>query len=147
MIYIKHTLLFHTVNLGKKFQKCIDFDLLSVPLSYSQSSTLLLLNSKKEASQKQISQALNIEPATVVTIIDDLEKLDLVKRESATDDRRRHRVILTGKGRLLIRTIEAQTARLEEFLQQRLSSKETKLFYLTLHKLDQSLETWKGGDK
>lgn len=144
---IKHTLLFHTVSLGRKFQKCLDFSLSPVPLSYSQSSTLLLINSKREISQKQISQTLNLEPATVVTVIDDLEDLGLVKRESANGDRRKYQVILTREGRLLMGAINARTARLEKFLKQKLSKKETRFFYLTLNKLDQSLNEWKGGEK
>ncbi|MBI3103600.1 MarR family transcriptional regulator [Candidatus Daviesbacteria bacterium] len=144
---MKHTLLFHTVNLGKKFQKCIDFDLSPVPLSYSQSSALILINAKKGISQKQIAQTLNLEPATVVTVIDDLEKLDLVTRENVNGDRRKYQIVLTRKGGSVIRTIKAHIASLEEFLKQRLSDKETKFFYLTLDKLDQSLEQWKGGDK
>ncbi|MBI2017586.1 MarR family transcriptional regulator [Candidatus Daviesbacteria bacterium] len=144
---MKHTFLFHTVNLGKKFQKCIDFDLAFSSLSYSQSSALLFINSKKEVSQKQIAQTLNLEPATVVVLIDELEDLDLVKRESVNDDRRKYKITLTSKGKKIVKQILDRATKLDEFLKARLSAKEAQCFYLTLEKLDQSLEDWKGGEK
>ncbi len=51
----------------------------------------------------EIARRMYLHPATVVGILDRLEKQDLVARMRSVDDRRVVQVELTGKGRALVR--------------------------------------------
>lgn len=144
---MRHTLLFHTANLGRKLQKFISSKSLPLPLAYSQSYALVIIDSEKDVTQTQIAARLNLDPASVVSLIDELEKQDLVKRGRLASDRRKHQISLSIKGQRLINQIKKQTFKFDTFLQERLSPKEMQNFHLTLNKVDLYLNEWKGGEK
>ncbi len=155
---MKHTLVFHTIDIARKIQKLIDFKAAPISLSYSEASALLIINSTKNLSQKTISLMLNLEPASVVTLIDELENAGLVKRESANGDRRKYQITLTTKGKNKVNLIEKKSLLLNKFLLGKLKHTEAHKFFQTLDQLTSYLNDWKtinpeknlalrGGDK
>ncbi len=74
-------------------------------LSPSQFAVLEALLHLGPLSQKEISKKLLVSAGNVVTIIDNLERDQLVTRESNPSDRRAHIIVLTKKGKELIDTI------------------------------------------
>lgn len=81
MIYTKHTLVFHIIGFARKIQKIIGFKAPPLSLSYSEAAALLIItDSKKDINQTEIASRLHLEPASIVSLIDELEKLGLVKR-------------------------------------------------------------------
>lgn len=143
---MKHTLVFHLISIAKKLQKGIGFKLSPLSLSYSQASALTVIGSQKETSQKEIATKLHLEPATVVTLIDELEKLNLVKRDSHFDDRRKYNINLTSQGKTKALQIKKKASKLDNYLRNHLTAKEVKNFQSTLEKLFNSLDHWKGGE-
>lgn len=143
---MKHTLVFHLISIAKKLQKGIGFKSAPLLLSYSQASALTVIGSQIETSQKEIATKLHLEPATVVTLIDELEKLKLVKRDSHNDDRRKYDINLTNQGKLKAAQIKKKASKLDHFLRSHLTAKEVKNLQSTLEKLFNSLDHWKGGE-
>jgi len=144
---MRHTLVFHTTNLGRKLQKLFTFRSPLAALSYSESYALVIIDSLKDISQSQIAARLNLDPASVVSLIDELEKQKLVKREELSSDRRKYKILLTPKGGRVVGRIKRQTVKMDAFLKEKLSQREAENFHLTLDKLNLYLNQWKGGDK
>ena len=67
-----------------------------------------------------IAARANITPQAVGELVDDLERLDYVRREPDPDDRRAKRIVLTERGlasvRAALETIAALETELEAFL-------------------------------
>ncbi|MBI2327058.1 winged helix-turn-helix transcriptional regulator [Candidatus Curtissbacteria bacterium] len=143
---MKHTLTFHSIGFAKKLDKVIGFKSSPLSLSYSQASAVLVSDSQKEISQREIASHLHLEPATVVTLIDELEKLKLVKRLHTNGDRRKYKVVLTNKGKSAARQIKNRTWRINNYLKSQLSKKEFEMFNKSLEKLTNALDKWKGGE-
>ena len=136
-----HTLVFHLIDLGKKLQK-IGFLNQHRSLSYSQATTLVVINSQREICQNEIADKLNLKPASIVTLVDELEKLKLVRRQQIVNNRRKYRIILTKQGKLLVGEITKQIKTLENYLKNQLSPAEREKLYKTVEKLTASLENW-----
>ena len=62
-------------------------------------------------SQKEIAEALVIDPSDLVGVLDVFEAADLVRRQRDPNDRRRHTVELTAKGRRAVRRLDVLQAR------------------------------------
>ncbi|MBI2040129.1 MarR family transcriptional regulator [Candidatus Microgenomates bacterium] len=102
---------------------------------------------KKSLSQNELALILYLSPASVVTLIDELEKLGLVKREIPSDDRRRYSIVLTKKGQRKAIAIRDLTYKLDDFLKDKLQARHNRSFHLNLNKIDHYLDQWKGGEK
>jgi len=72
--------------------------LASVDIRPGQYSALTVINANPGLSQMALAQALGIERARVVHLIDALEARRLVKRQSSRHDRRSHALHLTADG-------------------------------------------------
>jgi DNA-binding MarR family transcriptional regulator len=144
---MKHTVSFHTIKLGKKIQKVIGYKDPPLSLSNSEASALMFIDSSTGASQSDIASHLHLEPATVVTLIDVLERKRLVRREKQTNgDRRKYRIILTPGGKEAVEKVEYKTLRLEKYLKNNIDPKELKSFTQTLAKITGLLDRMKGGE-
>lgn len=144
---MKHTLIFHTIDTARKIQKIVDFRAEPISLSYSEASTLLVLDYHKELCQKTISLILNLEPASIVTLIDELEKSKLVKRKPTNDDRRKYQIALTELGQEKVKLIKGRSFKLHKFLAKQLTPGKTDKFLKTLNQLSMHLDEWRGGEK
>lgn len=141
-----HTIVFHSISLGKKMQKAIGLKAPHLGLSYSQASALTVLESGKNISQSEIASRLSLEPATIVTLVDELERLKLVRRLSHNHDRRKYHISLTTKGQEIAKKIKSRSTKLESFLRNKLTKNEAKLIMNIHEKLINLLKEWKGGE-
>ncbi|HEX6754715.1 MAG TPA: MarR family winged helix-turn-helix transcriptional regulator [Mycobacteriales bacterium] len=66
-------------------------------------NVLMLVESTDAPSQQDLSRALGIDPNVMVSLIDDLEVMGLVRRAPNPRDRRRHAIGMTAAGRGLLR--------------------------------------------
>lgn len=140
---MKHTLVFHTIALGKKLQKVIGFKAPPLNLTYSQATAILVLDSSPEVTQKEIAARLHLEPASVVSLVDELEKAGIANRQSQGNDRRKYQVVLTQKGRETAQLIKLQVKRLENFLKSKISSNKSASFFNTINVISKELDSWK----
>lgn len=144
---MRHTIPFHLLALSKKIQKSIGFDQLPFALSYSQAWAITIIDSQKTVSQAEIAAKLHLEAATIVTLIDELEKLNLVKRETQDTDRRKYNIVLTDEGKNCAQKIKAKIATIDKYLKQTLSEKDDEYFHSILDKLFSAIDSWEGGEK
>ncbi len=144
---MEHTLIFHSIDVGKRIQKVVDFKSSPLSLSHSQASALLVIDSQNEITQKELASKLRLEPATIVSLIDELERLKLVRRASANGDRRKYNIALTEAGKNKIKLIKVKAIQLDNFLKNKLSKQELTTLHSILSKLTIALSEWKGGEK
>ncbi|KAA0929822.1 MULTISPECIES: MarR family winged helix-turn-helix transcriptional regulator [Streptomyces] len=67
-----------------------------------------------ELSQQDLSRLLNLDPTTVVTVIDEMERNQHVERRRNPADRRRYNLILTESGREALATADRVATEVEE---------------------------------
>jgi DNA-binding MarR family transcriptional regulator len=68
---------------------------------------LIILNSEDGLPQQDLARHLALDPTLVVALVDDLEDKGLCERARHPDDRRRHVIQLTTKGRRMYRDARA----------------------------------------
>jgi DNA-binding MarR family transcriptional regulator len=87
-------------------------------------ATLAALADFGPTSQRDLGARLGQDPSDVVSLLDDLQRRDLIARERDPEDRRRHRVSITAAGRRALTTAERAVARREDALLSALSERE-----------------------
>lgn len=75
----------------------------SIGITTALFSVLGFLQARGTAIQQEIGAAIGIDPSTMVSLIDELERGGLAKRRPHPQDRRAREVVITAKGR---RTVE-----------------------------------------
>src|SRR3990167_11076896 len=123
-------------------RKAIGFKLGNPPFSYSQSSALLAIDSQKEISQREIASRLNLQPASVVSLIDELERLKLVIRKPTSFDRRKYNITLTPQGKSFAYKIRQEATQIENFLREKLGTGEAEKFYSTIEAISSFIDEW-----
>ena len=83
----------------------------------------------------RLAEALDVDPSQLVGILDTLEDRGLVDRQRDPDDRRRHVVRLTTKGRKQLVRLRGLIDAMEDELFTPLDAKTRKQFHETLLKL------------
>lgn len=96
---------------------------------------LMVLQEKGSISQNEIGKCVYIDRTSMVSVIDDLEKLGLVERKEHPTDRRSHIIYMTAKGKEFLPGAEQLTAEVEKKFLACLSGKEQKDMLRILKKL------------
>jgi DNA-binding MarR family transcriptional regulator len=76
----------------------------------AQYSVLVLIEANTGLSQADVAEALGIERARLVRVLDELEKRDLIRRLASPNDRRSHALVLTREGQRRLKPIKALAA-------------------------------------
>ncbi len=83
---------------AKVFQKTLDLELRkNVGVTISQWRVVVTLIQHPGSTQKEIADRIVVEAATLVPVIDKMEKEGLLKRKPDSNDRRVNRIYLTSK--------------------------------------------------
>lgn len=96
----------------------------SVDMTPVQYSVFTLVAENEGMSQGVIGEALNMDRASTMAIMDKLEKAGLVERKKSPVDRRRHALYLTAKGRKEITSVEKKVRKTDDAFKQRLSDRQ-----------------------
>ena len=102
----------------------------------------MAIDSQKEISQREIASRLHLQPASVVSLIDERERLKLVLRKPTSFDRRKYNITLTHEGKILADKIRREASQLENFLREKLGSNEAEKFFLTIEKISSEIDNW-----
>lgn len=108
-------------------------------LHASHYGVLLLLEAIDQASQQYLAQTLAIDRANMVTLLDVLERRELIKRAVDPGDRRRHIVRLTARGRGELQQIRQAREEVDDAFFAGLDSVEQETLHRLLVKLFLSL--------
>lgn len=135
-----HSIVFHISSTARKIQKTLEYKVSCGDLSFTQGATLLVIKFKKEVYQNEIASSLYLESASLVTVIDGLEKLGLVERKDLAEDRRKYKIVLTPKGVQVSEEVYNQLKKLNAVIKKQMTSEEYFIFCQTLSKVEACLD-------
>ncbi len=102
---------------GTHLHTLIDDTLAGLDLTGRQLLVLGFASRGEPLSQQMVSARLGLDPTIVVALVDELEGRGAIRRERDPEDRRRHRLQITPKGRKLYAAAVREVASAErEFL-------------------------------
>lgn len=100
-------------------------------------------NGSKDIYQRDIEKQFGIGRSTVTTIIQLMEKQDLIRREAVEYDARLKKVILTEKGKQYHDLVGATIGDINQKVMQGISDEEKQFFLSTFEKLEENLRAAK----
>jgi MarR family transcriptional regulator, organic hydroperoxide resistance regulator len=103
-------------------------------------SVLILIEKKENCTQQYISDTLQIDKVTMVKVIDEFAKKNLVKRVQNPKDRREYFIELTVAGHKILPKIHKAIKELNDVAFKGLKPKEQKEFYETLVKVSDNVK-------
>lgn len=85
---------------------------------------LIILNEKPDYNQLKLGEELGFDKATMVKLIDELEKKDFLNRITHSTDRRQKLIVMTEKGRKSLEKAKKISKSLEEKLMSYITKEE-----------------------
>jgi len=86
----------------------------SVGLTTALFALLNVINARERAIQQELGSALGIDRSTMVSLIDQLESAGLAKRRPSATDRRAREIVITPKGRRLLKQARGLISQVED---------------------------------
>jgi MarR family transcriptional regulator for hemolysin len=129
-------------NTAKAFQKVLDLELRkNVGVTLSQWRVVATLVLQPGLTQKEIADKVGIEGATLVPVIDKMEKEGLLKRKPDSKDRRVNRIYLTPKADSLWNSMIESALRIRKFATKDIPEDQLKTTLETLRRILKNLVT------
>jgi DNA-binding MarR family transcriptional regulator len=125
--------------LDKTYQKLLSYDLDFTGLERYFFVLWAIHESNEPLSQQNMADLLKVDKASIVRIVDDLEKKGYIKRTTNAEDKRVYFLELDKKGNRFIKDILEGINNLNEEMFIGFSPKEKELFMQLLHKAYQNL--------
>ena len=133
---------------AKAFQKSFDIELRkNAGVSLSQWRVVGALVIQPGLTQKEIADKVGIEGATLVPVIDKMEKEGLLKRKPDSSDRRVNRIYLTQKADSLWESMVECALRIRKSSTKNISENDIQTTLETLRKISQNLVSFSELDK
>ena len=133
---------------AKAFQKSFDIELRkNAGVSLSQWRVVGALVIQPGLTQKEVADKVGIEGATLVPIIDKMEKEGLLKRKPDSSDRRVNRIYLTQKADSLWESMVECALNIRKSSTKNISENDLQTTLETLRKISQNLTSFSEIDK
>ena len=127
-------------NTAKSFQRSFDIELRrNVGVTLNQWRVVGALVLKPGLTQKEIADKLGIEGATLVPVIDKMEKGGLLKRKTDLTDRRANRIYLTTKADSLWESMTECALKIRKSSTRNISDADIQITLDTLRKISKNL--------
>ncbi len=97
---------FTIIKTAKCIEKQLNEHLSDFGLTLAQGKIILKLGKNDIVNQRTLSEALDVEPATIVRTLDRMERDGFIKRKKNPTDRRVHIIHLTERAKDLIPSLE-----------------------------------------
>ncbi|OGT70186.1 MAG: hypothetical protein A3I78_05565 [Gammaproteobacteria bacterium RIFCSPLOWO2_02_FULL_56_15] len=101
----------------------------------AQLAMLLLVEANPGISQTHLGEAMTMDRASTMSIIDKLEKRNWLSRNKSLEDRRKHALQVSPRGRIMLRKLRAGMMRHEAGITGRLDAREKQLLIELLKKI------------
>ncbi|MBJ6135535.1 MarR family transcriptional regulator [Ochrobactrum sp. Q0168] len=108
-------------------------------LTLARARTLLALIEQEGLYQKELAETLEIENATMVRLLDGLERQSFIERQTVEGDRRAKRVVMTEEGKVLAEQVEKLADAVREDLLEGVSDEELSIALNVLRKMSESM--------
>lgn len=129
-------------NTAKSFQKALDLDLRkNVGVTLSQWKVVGILAFQPGLTQKEIADKVGIEGATLVPVIDKMEREGLLRRKPDSKDRRVNRIYLTSKADALWESMVECALRIRKSSTKDIPDDDIKITLETLRRISKNLTT------
>ena len=129
-------------NTAKSFQRSLDIELRrNVGVTLNQWRVIGALVLKPGLTQKEIADKMGIEGATLVPVIDKMEKSGLLKRKTDLADRRANRIYLTTKADSLWESMTECALKIRRSSTRNISDVDIQITLDTLRKISINLAT------
>lgn len=86
----------------------------SVGLTTALFALLNVINAREGAIQQELGSVLGIDRSTMVSLIDQLESAELARRRPSATDRRAREIVITPKGRRLLKQARRMISQVED---------------------------------
>ena len=127
-------------NTAKSFQRSLDLELRkNVGVTLSQWRVVASLVLQPGLTQKEIADKMGIEGATLVPVIDKMEKEGLLKRKQDSTDRRVNRIYLTSKSDSLWASMTECALKIRKSSTKNISESDIQITLDTLRKISKNL--------
>jgi MarR family transcriptional regulator for hemolysin len=127
-------------NTAKSFQRSLDIELRrNVGVTLNQWRVIGALVLKPGLTQKEIADKMGIEGATLVPVIDKMEKGGLLKRKTDLTDRRANRIYLTPKADSLWESMTECALKIRRSSTRNISDADIQITLDTLRKISKNL--------
>jgi len=127
-------------NTAKLFQRSLDLELRkNVGVTLSQWRVVSSLVLQPGLTQKEIADKMGIEGATLVPVIDKMEKEGLLKRKQDSSDRRVNRIYLTSKADSLWESMTSCALKIRKSSIRNISDGDIHITLDTLRKISKNL--------
>lgn len=121
------------------YQRAVNQELAPEGITYRQCQVLAWLAFEGELSQADLAERMNIEPPTLVGVLDRMERDGLLSRVSSEQDRRRKIVRAEPKADPVWKKVVACANRVRSRASQGLTAKELKTLHQLLDRVQQNL--------
>lgn len=101
---------------------------------------LTISNSKEALCQKHLETFVSCNKSTLSSILDTMEKKDLIERIPDASDTRKKVIVLTENSKKLVKRIKEEKAAIDKEMLQGISDEELDAFQKTLNKMFENLE-------
>jgi MarR family transcriptional regulator for hemolysin len=129
-------------NTAKSFQRSLDIELRrNAGVTLSQWRVVGALVLQPGLTQKEIADKMGIEGATLVPVIDKMEKDGLLKRKPDLIDRRANRIYLTSKADSLWESMTECALKIRRSSTKNISDDDIRITLDTLRKISKNLAT------
>jgi MarR family transcriptional regulator for hemolysin len=108
-------------------------------LTLARARTLLTLIEQEGLYQKELAEVLEIENATMVRLIDGLERQSFVERQAVEGDRRAKRIVMTEEGKSLAELVVKLAGDVRADLLEGVSDEELTVALKVMRKMSDSM--------
>jgi len=122
------------------FNKRIEEQVAQEDIITTEHFTVLHLINENDVIQKDIAECLGKDKSSILRIIDALEKVELVRRVSDKNDRRKNFLMITKKGHAILNQYKKIGSEIMIQLQENIEPTEVKIFREVLIKLKTNAE-------
>lgn len=122
-----------------RFERAMNAELAAEGMTYRQGQVLAWLSLDGDLAQVELAERMNVEPPTIVRVLDCMERDGLIERAACPDDRRRKVIRPTAKAVPIWQKIVACANRVREQSVRGLSPEEARLLRELLEKVHDNL--------
>ena len=136
----EYTSWLEVVKTYTKCQRLLSARLAPLDLSIARYEVLLAISRDEGLSQRSLADRLLVAKSNITALLQRLEALDLIRRESDPEDARGHRVFLTSKGRGVLKKGVREQAGVVKLMMRGIKPAEARAFGAVTRRVGDSLD-------